>query len=269
VDVFHITRDLRDESSFERTLTGSGLRMGYRISEAWSQSWRYRLSKDEVTNVDSDASLLIKEQEGSAIKSEVGQSISLDTRDDRIEPKNGLLALYSVDVAGLGGDVRFVRNRVKATQYFPLGGRLTGSVGAEAGYLIGLGQDTRIVDRFFLGGDNLRGFANYGAGPRDLASDDAVGGNWMYNGSVQVEFPLGLPNEFGIRGRAFTDFGSAGKVDSNIATVSDSASIRTSLGFGLTWKSAFGPISIDFAQPVVKEDYDETELVRFNFGTRF
>ena len=269
VDVFRITRDLRDESSFERTLTGAGLRMGYRISRDWSQNWRYRFSKDEVTNVESDASLLIKEQEGSAIKSEVGQTVTFDTRDDRIEPKNGLIAQHFVDVAGLGGDVRYLRNRVTATQYFPITERITGSVGGEAAYLFGLGQDTRIVDRFFLGGDNMRGFANYGAGPRDLVSDDAVGGNWMYNGTIQVEFPLGLPNEFGIRGRAFTDFGSLGEVDSSIATISDTGSIRASLGVGLTWKSLFGPISIDLGVPVIKEDYDESELIRFNFGTRF
>ena len=91
----------------------------------------------------------------------------------------------------------------------------------------------------------------------------------MYNGTAEVAFPLGLPNEFGIRGRVFSDFGSAGSVDSDIPTIADTETVRASVGVGITWKSAFGPIAIDIATPLLKESFDETELVRFNFGTRF
>src|SRR5690606_31814675 len=109
----------------------------------------------------------------------------------------------------------------------------------------------------------------YGVGPRDIATDDAVGGKWFYAGSVQATFPLGLPNEFGIRGRVFTDIGSSGDPDTSITTVTDTGSLRASAGVGLSWNSPFGPVAIDMALPILKEDFDEEELVRFSFGTRF
>jgi len=80
---------------------------------------------------------------------------------------------------------------------------------------------------------------------------------------------LGLPEELGISGKLFSDFGSTGKIDSTTADVNDTGSIRASVGTGLEWVSPFGPIAIDFGFPVVKENFDETETVRVNFGTRF
>ena len=269
VDLFRTPRDLSKESSFDRKSTGGGFRLGYDISDSLSQSWRYHISNDVISNVKDTASLAVKEQEGSALKSEIGETLSYDTRDDRSEPKDGHIVRYSVDFAGLGGTVKYVRNELKATQYFPITENWTASVSAGGGYMFGLGQDTRITDRFFLGGSSLRGFKNYGVGPRDIVTNDAVGGNWYYNGSVQASFPIGLPTEFGIRGRVFTDFGSSGNPDTTISTVSDAHSIRVSAGVGLSWKSPFGPVAIDMAKPVKKEGFDQTELVRFSFGTRF
>ncbi|MCR9062293.1 MAG: BamA/TamA family outer membrane protein, partial [Rhodobacteraceae bacterium] len=121
----------------------------------------------------------------------------------------------------------------------------------------------------FLGGKTLRGFEDSGVGPRDRASGDSIGGNWFYRTTVGLTFPLGLPNEFGVRGRVFTDAGSIGENDSSFATVTDTASVRMSVGTGILWDSPFGPVNIDFAKALLKEDFDETELVRFSFGARF
>jgi outer membrane protein insertion porin family len=84
-----------------------------------------------------------------------------------------------------------------------------------------------------------------------------------------VAFPLGLPSELGFKGRAFTDFGSLGGIDGGAGAVTDTGSIRASAGAGLGWNSPFGPISIDIAQTLLKEDFDDTQLVRFSYGTRF
>ena len=137
------------------------------------------------------------------------------------------------------------------------------------GYIFGIDDDVRIVNRFFMGGNDIRGFDNSGIGPRDVETDDAVGGKWFYRGSFQVSFPLGLPNELGIRGRVFTDMGSLGGVDGGGAAVTDTGTVRASAGTGLAWNSPFGPINIDFAETLLKEDFDKTQLVRFSFGTRF
>jgi outer membrane protein insertion porin family len=120
-----------------------------------------------------------------------------------------------------------------------------------------------------MGGSDVRGFDSSGIGPRDVETSDAVGGKWFYRGSIQLSFPLGLPNEFGVKGRVFSDLGSLGGIDGGAGAVTDTGSMRASVGVGLGWSSPFGPINIDISETLLKEDFDETQLVRFSFGTRF
>ena len=213
--------------------------------------------------------MAIKEQEGEFTSSSIGQALTYDTRDNRFSTKKGLRATYSNEFAGLGGDTTFVKNELNGSVFYPITDDIIGSFSAGMGYIFGINDDVRIVNRFFLGGNDLRGFDNSGVGPRDVATEDAVGGKWFYRGSLQVSFPLGLPNELGIRGRVFTDLGSLGGIDGGAGAVTDTGSVRASTGTGLGWKSPFGPINIDFAKAFLKEDFDETQVFRFSFGTRF
>jgi outer membrane protein insertion porin family len=96
-----------------------------------------------------------------------------------------------------------------------------------------------------------------------------LGGNVFYRGTLEASFPLGLPSELGILGHAFTDAGTLTELDDNGPEIQDEASIRASVGLGVSWRSPFGPVRADFAVPVADEDFDETESFRFNFGTRF
>ena len=269
-DLFRTTRDLRRESSYDRDDIGASLRTGYGIVENLTQQLNYTIRQDDITNVSPTASLLVKEQEGTATSSSIGQSLTYDRRDNRFDPKEGYFTTYSSDVAGLGGSVHYLRNRLNGGYYVPLPGDFVGQINGTAGYVFGLaGDHVRITDKFFLGGANLRGFANAGAGPRDSVSGDAVGGKWIYRGSTEVTFPIGLPAELGIRGKLFADAGSLGDADSNIGNILDTGALRASIGTGLNWSSPFGPLSVDLGFPVTKEAFDKKELFRFNFGTRF
>lgn len=268
-DVFRTVRDLQNESSFDRETIGFALRAGYRISENLSQSWKYTLRQDDITDIPSDASVAIKEQEGEFVTSSIGQTLLYDRRDSRFSPTEGYFVEVENTLAGFGGDSQYLRNEVKSGTFFSLADRWILNIGGGGGYIIGIGEDIRIIDRFFLGGNSLRGFEDAGVGPRDLVTDDAVGGNWFYRGTIGLTFPLGLPNEFGLRGRVFTDAGSIGENDSALATITDTASLRMSVGTGILWDSPFGPVNIDLAQAILKEDFDETELFRFSFGARF
>ena len=143
---------------------------------------------------------------------------------------------------------------------------------AEGGYIFGFDQNILITDSFFLGGANLRGFRSRGVGPRDLNTGDFLGGNKYFSGTVQLFFPFGLPEEYRIRGRAFSDFGTLFDNDwENVAgtNVTDKASIRASAGAGITWDSPFGPFAFDLAYPFLKESSDKEEYFRFSVGTRF
>ena len=268
-DVFRVAVDRQDESSYDESSFGAAVRFGYPITERINQSWRYSLRQTSIKNVPDDASFFIREAEGEDLVSEVFQSLTYDRRDSIINPTEGYFGTWSIGVAGLGGDVRYARNQLQAGYYYPVTDQWILSFRGSGGYVVGLGEDVRLFERFFVGGDNLRGFATAGVGPRDLATDDSLGGEWFYAGSAEITFPLGLPEELPIRGRLFTDVGSAGGVEPSGPTVADTASVRVSVGAGLTWTSPFGPIGVDIGYPVVKEEFDDEELIRVNFGARF
>lgn len=268
-DLFRVSVDRQDESSFDESSLGGAIRFGYPITETLSQNWRYSLRQTKIKNVPDDASIYIKEAAGTATVSEISQTLLYDRRNSRINPTEGYFASWDIGVAGLGGTVAYVRNQGRAGYYVPVADEWVLSFTAAGGQVVGLGQDVRLFERFFIGGDDLRGFATAGIGPRDLSTDDALGGQWFYTGSVELGFPLGLPEELPIRGRVFTDIGSAGGVEPTGPDVADTGSLRAAVGTGLTWVSPFGPIGIDFGIPVLKEDFDDTQIVRVNFGARF
>jgi len=268
-DIFRKTSDLQRESSFDRETTGGKLRMGYRINEHLVQNWFVGSREDEVTNVSSGASLAVKQQEGSAVTTSLGHGLSYDLRNSRFSTTRGYLIRLDNEFAGLVGNVKFLKNELSGSYYYPVLEDVIASVSGGGGYIFGLGTNVRIVDRFFLGGADLRGFDNLGVGPRDVSTKDAVGGNWFYRGSLQVRFPLGLPSELGFQGRVFTDLGSLGGTDGGAGVVTDTGSVRAAAGVGIGWNSPFGPISVDVSKTLLKESFDEVQTVRFSFGTRF
>ena len=270
-DLFSTTRKLQNESSYDSNSLGASLRAGYSIHENLRQDIKYTLKRDQVENVDSSASAFIKEQEGTATLSSIQQTLLWDYRDSRIEPTEGYYIRLNNELAGLGGSQRFLRNNIGAGQYFPLDEQVVLSLSGNAGIISSIGDEKiRITERYFLGGDTLRGFASAGVSPRDHATGDALGGLWQYSGSAQLKFPLGLPDELGFGGQIFSDFGSIGETEKYAnGRIDQSSSIRVSVGAGVTWKSPMGPVAVDLGFPIKKESFDERELFRFNFGTRF
>lgn len=273
-DVFFIQRDLTDYSGYEERRAGFSVRAGYEFNERLRQSWAYTLSRRNVFNVNDDASIYIQEQRGVTWLSQISQTLTYDTRDSRLDPRSGYVVRLATDLAGLGGDVNYVRGRLDGTYYIPFE-RLLGDpdyVLAVSGGVAGMasygGKDERIIDRFFLGGENLRGFSVAGVGPRDINTRDSLGGRTMWTQSTEMRFPLPVPSELGLIGRAFVDVGALTGIDSAPNIVDDSAP-RVGAGVGISWRSPFGLINIDVAQAVVKKSYDETQVFRFGFGTRF
>lgn len=268
-DIFRWSADFQDYSSYDSESLGGALRAGYLITENLSQGWKYTIKQTEVTDVPTGASRFIKSEEGETMLSEISHSLTYDRRDNRFLPSDGYFLRMTNDVAGLGGDTRHLRNRFEAGNYYKLADQWILSLTGSLGHIVGIGKDVRLTERFFAGGDDLRGFATHGIGPRDRGTDDALGGEWMYTGTVELSVPLGLPNELGLSGKVFTDFGSIGKIAQSGSQIQDTGSLRASIGTGVSWNSPFGPIGIDFGVPVIKENFDIEENFRVNFGTRF
>lgn len=271
IELFRTSRDNSDYSSYSYNSTGGAVRFGWDYTDRLRQTVRYTLRKDDVTDIDDDASIYIKEQEGDTMVSMIGQELSYDRRDSRINPTEGYYLSLGADIAGLGGDTKFFRANVTGIQYFPVTDDVVWSIRADGGRIWGLGgEDVRINNRYFLGDASLRGFEYGGVGARDRYTDDALGGNWYATASTELVFPVGLPKELGIKGKVFSDAGYIGKPDGyDPDTMIYKDSLRASVGTGVLWQSPMGMINLDFALPVLKETGDETQVFRLNFGKGF
>jgi outer membrane protein insertion porin family len=270
-DLFRITRDLLNEARYRQRTTGFGLRTGYLLTESLRQTLRYTFRADEIYDVADGASPFIVDQAGTTLTSMVGQELTYDRRDDRFDPTSGYFLSLGTDFAGLGADVRYIRGRVFGGVYYSLDDDyvlgLTGEVGVVKGWG---GQRVRIQNRFSLGGENLRGFATGGVGPRDALTGDSLGGTKYFAGSLEMSFPTPAPKELGLKGIVFTDVGTLFDPDQTVANgVDDSKMVRVSAGVGLNWQSPFGPIRVSYGYPLLKQSFDKTEGFRFSFGSKF
>ena len=277
-DIFKLLTDYDDESSYETDSQGVGFRVGTPLTEYSSLRLRYTLRQDDIDVNQAACSLnlisvVVCSQNGQSTTSVLGYTYGVDFRNDPITPTRGWQASFSQDVAGLGGSVKYLGSEASAGIYRGLYKTdVIASFVVNGGYIFGLGDESvRLTDRFFKGGGSFRGFAVSGVGPRDVVTDDAVGAKAYAIGTAELKFPLGLPEEFGIDAAMFSEFGVVGMVDDddNVMNVEDDMGLRVSAGVSVFWKSPFGPVRLDFAAPLIREDYDQIENFRFSAGTRF
>jgi len=278
IDAFHTQTDNQDLSSYDETSTGFALRMGYPLSQQLRQKLNYTFQDVTINDVPAGTSLLIADQQGSTTTSSFGQELDYDTRDSKLDPTQGFITHLNTDAAGAFGSRHWVKVKLGGTQYYPLSdsNKWIVSTTAEAGEIWGLSGPTDIYERFFLGGDTLRGFQYAGIGPRDLtdSNQDALGGNRFTRGTLELMTPTPFPPELGLKGRFFVDAGTLGDtpLGNQIPAgdvVATGESLHLSTGVGVTWQSPFGPVRIDFAEPVIYKSYDKIQHINFGFGTTF
>jgi len=276
---FYTKDDRRTTSSFKQQSGGFGPQVGFPLSEDLELRLRYNFLHDKIDASD-DASPAIQADDGSRNTSSIGYNLNYDQRNDPLEPTRGYLLGFDQELAGLGGSSRFIKSRASAKVWQGLfDGSVVASVEVEGGALVTFGKDSRVTERYFLGGDRFRGFADEGIGPRDLLNDDdALGGNLYSVARFEVSFPLGLPEELGIYGGLFTDVGTLWGLDRTsypatgdavAVTIDDSSYFRASAGALLFLDTPFGPLELSLGFPIVKKSYDENELFRLSIGTRF
>ncbi len=249
-------------TTYAQTTTGGQIRAGVPLTESLSLALRYGLSYDEITLnpdiyfTDPDgtgpldpvcdplrAGRYLCDVIGNRLNSSIGYSLVWDTLNNRIRPSRGSRFVLSMDFAGLGGDVRYLRTRLSAARYWNVFGNFVFSLQAEGGYIHSFengapGIDpVRLTDRFFLGNPQMRGFDIRGVGPRiqrlrytfDLdtnapdgpaqnvgldtdpnnITDDAIGGRAYYVARAELEIPLGASvRELGLRPSIYIDAGA-------------------------------------------------------------
>lgn len=273
--------------AYSESSVGGDVRLGYRFNAHVTQSYTYTLSSRNIYNIatGSSSNLYLQNEAGYSSLSQLSQSLSFDYLDSDQTPTSGLLMNLSVDLAGLGGEAKFVRLSPTVSYYIPLehllgDPRWVVKLAASGGYLEDLGNyQDKIEDRFFVGGDSLRGFADGGIGPYaepvytngvQTSSGGQIGGRYMWTASTEMHFPLPISRDLGISGFAFVDMGSLwGATPIAGAALLNSSAMRMGVGVGVSWNTPFGLINLSLADPVLKQPGDQTQQFRVSFGTRF
>jgi outer membrane protein insertion porin family len=264
-------------NAFYNTNTAGGrTAIGFPVGDYSRLELRYVLSQDDITDVSVNSSEILKQDEarGPLTTSAVGYGYTYDTRTGGLDPLGGVLLRFGQDFAGLGGDVNSITTNALATiERRVLSEEVTLRASFEASALYMIDEVSRVTDRYFAN-NTMRGFETNGMGPRDLTAinQDALGGNYMAVARFEAEFPLGIPNEYGLKGGVFLDTGSVWYLNDTQGTggpVDDSFHLRAVLGFSLFWTTPIGPLRFNFTKAVLKEPYDLEQNFDLTVSTTF
>ena len=264
-------------STFDSTTAIFQPSLGFPVRENGRVQLRYTAEQFEIAARDPAAHGAIIGHDitvGKQIASSIGYTYRYDTRISGLNPDAGVLLEFSQDFAGLGGDSKYVKTTAKAVgQRRVLNGDVVLRATVEGGALSFSGGTNRTVDRFILTPGILRGFEPGGIGPRDATAGDTLGGNLYVAARFEAEFPVGLPEEYGISGALFYDVGNLwglNGVNTTGGTVNgESGSLRHVIGFGILWQTPVGPLRFNFTDALHKETYDREQSFDFTLSTTF
>jgi len=128
------------------------------------------------------------------------------------------------------------------------------------------GDDVKLSERLYIPAAKLRGFESGKVGPKD--GSDYIGGNYVSSINLTTTVPQVFEQLQTVDIGLFFDAANVWGVDYD-SSISDNSKIRSSIGVGLDWKSAIGPMSFSLAQPLTKDTNDVEENFRFKIGTSF
>ncbi|SIS89787.1 outer membrane protein assembly factor BamA [Phaeovulum vinaykumarii] len=273
-NAYYNTSDDSSGTDFSTRMGGITPSIEFPVSERTRLELRYTLSYDDLVSVNAGSSPILTNEIGALWSSGLGYTVSYDTRKTGLNPDAGVLLQVSQDLLGMGGDVQAVRTTALASAEKRLASRdLLLRAELEAGAIGFMKGNSRVIDRF-MNGSKIRGFEPGGIGPRDIgaANQDVLGGNYYAVARFEAEFPLGLPEEYGITGGAFFDVGSIWGLSTTAGGInvqSEDFKPRAAAGVSVFWTTPLGPLRFNFAKALVKEDYDEEQNFDLTISTRF
>lgn len=239
----------------------------------------YALSSDKIYNLNTTAPALASPvlaaevAGGTVMTSALGYKFSYDTRRTGLNPNAGIILQFGQDFAGLGGGAKFVKTTMLAgAETKVLNEEVTLRAVFEGGAIKSLGgTSSRVSNRFFLNGAKMRGFSSMGLGPREgnASAGNALGGNLFAVARFDVEFPLGLPEEYGLSAGLFYDIGTVWGLDNTSGGVDDSMHLRSAVGVSILWTTGIGPLRFNFAKTLEKQAYDQDRAFELTIQTKF
>ena len=254
---------------------------GFPVSENGRVTVFYAFEYTDITDVagtdtpadqTDDASTIIEQEAalGGLGANSLGYSYSFDTRRTGLDPNSGVLLRFGQEFGF--GDTSFIKTTAQATAETKVWGEeLTLRATIEGGMLAFSDGQSRVTDRFFLGSRLLRGFEPGGIGPRDAVTDDALGGNVFAVARLEAEFPLGLPEEYGITGGAFFDYGSVWDVGNTFGAdvLYNDFTPRSVVGLSIFWTTPIGPLRFNFSNALDAQEFDKPKSFDLTISTTF
>lgn len=248
---------------FDEERQGGDIRLGKELSEFLRADTTYRIEKVKISDVSSEATADLRREEGENTISSLMFKLTQDTRDNVFNPSKGTVLSGAIECAGgpFGGDKDFTKLTGTASRYISVFENHVIELKLRAGLVDNFGDSdyVPIYERFYAGGaTTIRGYRERRVGPRDLNSNDPLGGESMLIGNVEYSFPI---LEF-LKGAVFYD---AGNVWSKVSDFG-SGGYMSGVGVGLRIKTPIGPVQLDYGYPLDKEPGRDKKAGRFYFS---
>ena len=269
----------RQNAAYDTDSLNFGPYIVFPVGEKSNLKFQYSLEKTNLSNPGDVGSIISNEvNEGSITSSSMGYVFSYDSRVFKNNSQNGFAFKLGQQFTGLGGDKTAFKTTMKAAaQSNTFKNDLKLSAEFEAGILTYTEGNSRVIDRFFLNSRKMRGFEPGGVGPREclngecgVSNNDALGGENFAVVRFEAEFPLGLPDEYGLTGGLFYDVGnlwSLRKINNDV--LYEDGAWRQSIGASLFWRTPIGPLRFNFSDVLKKEVFDRDESFDLTISTRF
>jgi len=257
-----IYNSYREYIQYEKRAVGFGFSFGKVLSEYVRGDIAYRIERATINNVSEDASIIIKEQEGTKVTSSITPSIARDTRDYFFDPTRGSKNSLYLTYAGIGGDNYFVKSGIDSAWFFPIG-KTTAMLRGRFGYASGVFEkEVPLYERFYVGGlYTVRGLGFGEAGPRDPKTGDPLGGTEELIFNAEYIFPI--ISDIRLKGVVFFDVGNAYENFKHFGT------LRYTSGMGVRWISPMGPIRLEWGYNLKRKPREDSSRFEFAFGTLF
>ncbi len=257
------SRDKRYLSSeYNQQDLGFNVRLGRPLGTYSRVNLTYGLEQIDIYDVSTNASELIRAEEGVSVKSYVGLEVVRDTRDNSFIPSRGSRNSAGVTYAGgpLGGDVDIYQLEAQSSYFFPLWFRHVFNLRSWASVVDAHGEEDRvpIFDRLFLGGARtLRGFKYRKVGPKD-ENGEAIGGRTAWY--VTAEYTVPVVEK--VRFATFYDIGLVNLDAYDWETVD----YNSDWGVGIRLDIPGFPLRFDYAWPIVADELNDDPNGRFQFN---
>lgn len=278
---FDLYKTEREWTEYTELKTGGDIKVGFPVARNIRAFFIYRYEEKDITDIDVNASNLIKDAAGESSLSSIFSSLTRDTTDYRMDPSRGSKSEVSVEFAGLGGTEKFLRAIVDHRHFFPWKWDTVFSAHGQIGQVFEIDdQEIPIGERFYLGGiRTLRGFKTRKVGPRVkrfASTIDPVTGDVLstaeefeYIGGVKeayfnFEYFFPLAKEAGLKGVLFFDTGNAWLKDEDFFET-----MRYSVGGGIRWLSPLGPLRLEWGRNLDALEGERKTEMEFSIGRFF